>query len=139
MSEYNVAAEWLWATLRAHAPLMALVTGVYNGNVPLPGPLQPPYVIFDYRGGSYTWVQGGRLALSGLWAVRGVVRGRDLGNLSASIASAIDDAIELGSGPATGGSVIGCSAEEPYINAETRVDPPYVHNGHYYRIESQEA
>lgn len=138
-NEYNVAASWLYATLTGHTPLMALVTGVYNGNQPISGTATPPYVLFDFRGGTYTRVTDRRIMIGGLWVVRGVLRGRSFGGTLRDIAAAIDDAIEDKSGTGTGGLVYSCTAEEPYVESESEVDPPYLHLGNYYRVWAQET
>lgn len=139
--ETTIVDRWLFATLGARDELTAeLLLGadsIHNTEAPAGDDGNPPYVLFQFQGGSdVRGVGPTRIGITGLWVVRGVVETRDFLDVE-TIANEIDTAIEAGAGTAEDGFVFACVREAPYRMRSNTDGHDFRELGGIYRLFAQ--
>jgi hypothetical protein len=137
-TETVVAHAWLEQVLLGDAALSGLVDGhIYRGAAP--EDTVGPVVIWDTLGGSYTTGLGGRR----VWAEL-VMQVKAVGDVAesgtvATIATALDTALQGAFGRTAHGAVYACIGEQPVDYDEVDSGIRYWHLGATYRVIAQAA
>lgn len=137
--ETNAAEQWLATTLKADAPLTALVgTRVYNTRRPsatTPFPcvifqMQAPRADLMVLGGVRVWAEM-------LYLVRGIAEQMSYEGNLATIANRIDASLHAQSGVASAGVVWVAVRESPFQLSEIVDGRTFAHLGGLYRIQAR--
>lgn len=146
MSELEIAAKWIYATLAADETLTGLIANAPNGSDPgiyrdsrEQGSAFPCIVFQHMEGDDVLGVGARRIMHDCPWLIRAVKRDcRSYSDLSA-IADRIDALLHRQSGSVTGGSVQGCYRVQPYALAYQHEGVECRELGGIYHIYAQEA
>ena len=136
MAETWTADSWLYGVLAGDTQLMTLATGgVYGHN----NPIRPtfPYILFQLQAAAADVMGVGpaRIMTPLLYLVRGINEGNTFGGNLKSIADRIDALLQANHGTVTGGVVVGCVRERPFVLPEVAGDGrQFRHMGGLYRI-----
>jgi hypothetical protein len=136
--ESQGAAQWLYATLTAHAGLAALVGArVYEGVGPQGSAL--PYVVYHLVGSSSVPASGGagRILDDQEWLVQALAEGGSPADADA-VALQVDGALSGSTGTATVGAVtytvMTAQGQESVRYAELHQGRRILHSGRRYRV-----
>lgn len=122
VNELTRASEWIYSKLVAASAVTAIVGSgsaarIYADVAP-PG-ASWPFVIFQHQGSVDVTGQnpGTRVLVSSLWTVKAVARGESYAAL-ATLADALDAALQAASGTADDATIYSCVREQPLQFAE---------------------
>lgn len=134
-----VVREWLYQTLLASYPLVALVPGgIWRGTVPEGKPY--PFISYHLQaaGQDTTSISRRRILSNGLWMVRATAIEGDSDVDLDTIASMIDDVLDRQGGLAASGRVYMATRETPWDRTYDEGGRTFVEAGGLYRIWVQD-
>lgn len=138
--EELAALEWLHARLSGDAALVAELAdgadGIHDGSAPDGAPLPAVIVRPQGPGTVIGAMPTDVVAVSQLWQVKAVVRGRSFEPARAA-AARIYAVLNGASGVAASGEVFGCVREQPFALREDTDTANYRHLGGLYRLAVQ--